>query len=63
MVNRKLMAATNEAVYFFNVDTGRATRIIKAIYQDEDIVACEYLPNQNMLLLVNHRGLMKAIDA
>lgn len=63
MINNRLMVASSDAVSFFNIDTGRVSRIIKAIFQDEEITTCEYLPNQNMLLLVNPKGLMKGVDA
>lgn len=40
MINNRLMVASSDAVSFFNIDTGRVSRIIKAIFQDEEITTC-----------------------
>lgn len=63
MVNNRMMVVSTQLIAFFNVDTGRAHRVIKAVFQEEEIVACDYLPNQNLVLLVNPKGVFKAIDA
>lgn len=63
MVNNRLMVVSTLLVSFFNIDTGRAHRVIKAVFQEEEILACEYLQNQNLIILISAKGLMKAVDA